>query len=237
MYGRGWPVVYVRVRKTGIIMRRGRGGEGIGEGRRESCEAPPAQGAEEGEMGLGPGPLWPVLCLLGLVSGSQAWGASLLSELTCLNVTLICVGMLGVYNSHKLVMFWTIWKLYKIRKAGTSHFSHKQSIELKIRNYSQFPLVANFLILGAAAGGRKTQRNGAVKSDHCCSTLGIALFTHFSQIVQFSHLVWHTAIVAATNVFIKCHSSCLPAAGGSTRLGFYKKLKLSKGVFRHLSCY
>ena len=46
-------MVYVRVRKTGIIMRRGRGGEGIGEGRRESCEAPPAQGAEEGEMGLG----------------------------------------------------------------------------------------------------------------------------------------------------------------------------------------
>ena len=50
-------MVYVRVRKTGIIMRRGRGGEGIGEGRRESCEAPPAQGAEEGEMGLGLGPL------------------------------------------------------------------------------------------------------------------------------------------------------------------------------------
>ena len=30
-------------------MSRGRGREGIGEGRRESCEAPPAQGGEEGE--------------------------------------------------------------------------------------------------------------------------------------------------------------------------------------------
>ena len=49
-------MVYVRVRKTGIIMSRGRGREGIGEGRRESCEAPPAQG-EKRRRGLRLSPL------------------------------------------------------------------------------------------------------------------------------------------------------------------------------------
>ena len=62
-----------------------------------------------------------------------------------------------------------------------SHFQMDQlylSDDLKMWNCSQFPLFANFLILGAAAGSRKTRWNGPVKPLELLA-FGIAVFTHF----------------------------------------------------------
>ena len=95
-----------------------------------------------------------------------------------------------------------------------------QSNDLNIWNCSQFPLFANFLILGAAAGSRKTggmvPLSSAIAPSTSVNCAQLCVFTHFSQIVEFSHLLWlwHTGLLAATNVFIKGHSSCSPAWWG-----------------------
>ena len=80
-------------------MSRGRGREGIGEGRRESCEAPGAQGGEEGEEAAkGPQAESTLTCALPSLAGK--WftcigcqgspGFRALSDLTGLPLGIIC---------------------------------------------------------------------------------------------------------------------------------------------------
>ena len=80
-------------------MRRGRGREGIGEGRRESCEAPPAQGGEEGEEAAkGPQAESTLTCALPSLVGKWftcigcqgSHGFRAHSDLTCLPLGIIC---------------------------------------------------------------------------------------------------------------------------------------------------
>ena len=123
---------------------------------------------------------------------------------------------LGALWPHRSSFYMLIWFKSFMANSYLTDPAQKewllQSNDLNIWNCSQFPIFANFLILGAAAGSRKTggmvPLSSAIAPSTSVNCAQLCVFTHFSQIVEFSHLLWHTGLLAATNVFIRGHSSC-----------------------------
>ena len=175
-------------------MSRGRGREGIGEGRRESCEAPPAQerGEELGVEGA-KGPQAESTLTYALPSLVSKWftgigcqgspGFRPHFDLVCLPVRLICghpVKFTIVKGSCVgYADCWTI-QVTHIHWISSNLLSHRSRLEnLALLT---IPPCANFLIPGAAAHSRKTRWNGAVKPIlFKFSHFTVAVFTHFSN--------------------------------------------------------